>query len=239
MQKFRDWKADHATVLDTTVEAALKSRLTNLMQDLVAYKRSPLVKQDATDVRGTTWEDAVDEDIKNTMNDKKVDNEFVSKKGNTEFETDAESNMGFAPEKFKKERKTMRLADTEKIPELRDTKSVPYGSGKEQELTHGGKVVKKKVLESGNFGGTLGNSDYEFRVGKKIGDKDTEKKNPEFASISKIQTQRLTRLQTQPSNAAEEIYLVEQKIYRVSHNLGSIYLLRNYPWSSLLQQGAT
>jgi hypothetical protein len=49
------------------VEAALKSKLTNLMQDLVAY----LVKQDASvDDRGTTLEDAVDEDIKNTMNAK-------------------------------------------------------------------------------------------------------------------------------------------------------------------------
>ena len=44
-QKFRDWKADYATVLDTTMEAALKSKLTKLMQDLLAYKRIALDKQ--------------------------------------------------------------------------------------------------------------------------------------------------------------------------------------------------
>ena len=47
-QKFRGWKADYATVLDTNVEASLKSKLTNLIQDLVAYKRLALVKQDTS-----------------------------------------------------------------------------------------------------------------------------------------------------------------------------------------------
>ena len=60
----------------------------------------------------------------------------------------------------------MRPAGTDGIPELKESKSVPYGGGKEQELTHGGKVVKTKV---GNFGGILGNSGYEDGVGKKIG----------------------------------------------------------------------
>ena len=104
-QKFRKWKAVYAIVLDTTVEAALQSRLTNLMQDLVAYKRLALVKQDARYVRWTTWEDAVDVDTMNTMNAKKVDNMFVSKKGDAEFKTDAELNMGSAPGMFKKVRR--------------------------------------------------------------------------------------------------------------------------------------
>jgi hypothetical protein len=90
---------------DTTVEAVLQSRLTNLMQDLVAYKRLALVKQDARYVRWTTWEDAVDVDTMNTMNAKKVDNMFVIKKGDAEFKTDAELNMGSAPGMFKKVRR--------------------------------------------------------------------------------------------------------------------------------------
>ena len=48
----------------------------------------------------------------NTMNAKKVDNEFVSKKGNVEFKTDAKLDMGFAPGMLKKVKKTMRPAKT-------------------------------------------------------------------------------------------------------------------------------
>ena len=40
-----------------------------------------------------------------TMNAKKVDNMFVSKKGDAEFKTDAELNMGSAPGMFKKVRR--------------------------------------------------------------------------------------------------------------------------------------
>ena len=47
---------------------------------------------------------------------------------------------------------------------------MPFGAGREQKLTHGGKVVKKKVLQSGNFGEFLGNSDQKDGPGKKIGD---------------------------------------------------------------------
>ena len=108
----------------------------------------------------------------------------------------------------------MRSADTDDVPKMRNHKSVPFGAGKEQRLTHGDKVVKKKVMHNGNFGGFLGNSESKFRVGMKIGDEDAENENPEFASarIPKIQTKRLTRLQTKPSNAAEEIYQVDKKI---------------------------
>jgi hypothetical protein len=44
-QKFRVWQDEYATVLDTTVEADLKSKMTKLKQDLLAYKRSALAKQ--------------------------------------------------------------------------------------------------------------------------------------------------------------------------------------------------
>ena len=60
----------------------------------------------------------------------------------------------------------MRPASTDGIPELKESKFVPYGGGKEQKLTHGGKVVKTKV---GNFGGNFGNSGNEDGVWKKIG----------------------------------------------------------------------
>ena len=63
------------------------------------------------------------------------------------------------------------------------------------------------------FGRIRGNSSSKFRVGKKIGDEDAENGNPEFARISKIQTKHLTRMQTQPSNAAEENHQVDKKIY--------------------------
>ena len=87
---------------------------------------------------------------------------------------------------------------------------MPYGAGRKQRLTHGDKVVKKKALQVGKLGGFLGNSDSKFRVGMKIGDEDAENENPEFARFPKIQTKRLTILQTKPSNAAEEIYLLYQ-----------------------------
>ena len=47
VQKLRDWQDTYATVtvLDTTVEAALKRNLTKLKQDLLNYKRSALAKQ--------------------------------------------------------------------------------------------------------------------------------------------------------------------------------------------------
>ena len=45
VQKLRDWRADYATVIDTTVETALTSKLAKLMQDLVAYKKLALAKQ--------------------------------------------------------------------------------------------------------------------------------------------------------------------------------------------------
>ena len=101
----------------------------------------------------TTREDAV-----NAM---KADNEFVSKKGDTEGLTkimNAELNREFGPGKL---RKSMRSANTDVIPELREHKSVPYGGGKEQRLTHGGKVVKTRV---GNHDGKVGNSDPHERV---------------------------------------------------------------------------
>ena len=72
--------------------------------------------------------------------------------------------------------------------------------------------MKTNVLYNGNFGGTPGNSDSELGVEKNICDEDAEKGNPEFARISKIQTKHLTRLQTQPSDAAEVIHLGEKKI---------------------------
>ena len=59
------------------------------------------------------------------------------------------------------------------------------------------KDMKKKVLQVGNFG-------------IKIGDEDAENENPEFARFPKIQT----RSQTKPGNAAEEIHLLEKKIYQ-------------------------
>ena len=65
---------------------------------------------------------------------------------------------------------------------------MPYGAGKEQRLTHGGKVVKR---EFGNFGRILGNSDSKSGVGKNIGDEDTENGNPELARVSKTQTKIL------------------------------------------------
>ena len=45
VQKFRFWQDEYATVLDTTVEATLKGKVTKLKQDLLDYKRSALAKQ--------------------------------------------------------------------------------------------------------------------------------------------------------------------------------------------------
>ena len=52
--------------------------------------------------------------------------------------------------------KSMRSADKDEVPKKRNHKSVPYGAGKERRLSQAGKV--KKVLQNGNFGGFLGNS---------------------------------------------------------------------------------
>jgi hypothetical protein len=43
-QKFRVWQDEYATVLDTTMEFALKGEVTKLKQDLLDYKRSALAK---------------------------------------------------------------------------------------------------------------------------------------------------------------------------------------------------
>ena len=122
----------------------------------------------------------------------------------------------------------MRPADTDAIPELREDKSVPYGGGKEQELTHGGKVVKTKV---GNFGGILGNSGYEDGVGKKIGaeglakyETDAENGNPKFSRFSKNHTKHVTRKQTKTTSLSQEIYQLDRKIpERVKAQCSKLY----------------
>ena len=145
----------------------------------------------------TTREDAV-----NAM---KADNEFVSKKGDTEGLTkimNAELNREFAPGKL---RKSMRSANTDVIPELREHKSVPYGGGKEQRLTHGGKVVKTRV---GNHDGKVGNSDTHEGGGKNIGDVVAD---DEVQMFSKVQTKPWQK-QTKSSNTAK-IYQLEERIF--------------------------
>ena len=108
----------------------------------------------------------------------------------------------------------MRPAGTDGIPELKESKSVPYGGGKEQELTHGGKVVKTKV---GNFGEIVGNSGYEDGVRKKVGaeglakyETDAENGNPKFSRFSKNHTKHVTRKNPKYTSLSQEIYQLDR-----------------------------
>ena len=114
------------------------------MENLVAQAEeemihNPGVKKDASEENPakTTRDDAA-----NAM---KADNELVDKKGDTEGFTKfkkAELNREFDPRTLMK---SMRSADTDVVPDLREHKSVPYGGGKEPRLSHGGKVEKIRV----------------------------------------------------------------------------------------------
>ena len=99
---------------------------------------------------------------------------------------------------------------------MREYKSVLYGGGKEQELTHGGKVMMTKV---GNYGGNVGTSGSEDAVGKKICvgglaefETDAENGNPKFSKFSKIQSKYVATKQTKSSNRLQEIYQLEGRI---------------------------
>jgi hypothetical protein len=84
---------------------------------------------------------------------------------------------------------------------------VPFGAGKEQRLTHREQVMKKKVLQSGKFGGFLGNSDHKDGPGKKIGDMVADIENLMFAKVQdKPVAQKFSRVQTKSINIEKQIY---------------------------------
>ena len=95
--------------------------------------------------------------------------------------------------------KSMRSADKDEVPKKRNHKSLPYGAGKERRLSQAGKV--KKVLQNGNFGGFLGNSNSK----KNISDVDEAQV---FSEVhAKPVAHQFSKVQTKPSNAAQEIYM--------------------------------
>ena len=93
--------------------------------------------------------------------------------------------------------KSMRSADKDEVPKKRNHKSVPYGAGKELRLSQAVKV--KEVLQNGNFGGFLGNSNSK----KNIGDVD---ESQVFSEVqAKPVAHQFSKVQTKPSNATQEI----------------------------------